>query len=171
MNRALGISIAVAIAALLLFLLSARSTEGVRAETPLTRAVAMVQQASSERHIRRDEVFLSVEGPHDAEAWIAYFFSPLSTRSWGFEGGLEDFPPQRGALVVPEGVAILRSREDELPSDLLESSPAASFQASSRHQLLVSADAATSRVRVRGFSGWKDEVVLDESWDFPRFSD
>jgi hypothetical protein len=141
--------------------------EPPRKLTPLEKASAFVKACSSERHIRKNEVFLNMEGEHTPSRWTEYFLSVYSTRNWVLEDSEE-------AKKVGKTLAGLISCSIK-PKDVrfvLEDSPPPPAELSNppQYELVVWADDQQGIIGVTGYEGENDNPVLEKQWAFSDFT-
>ncbi len=134
------------------------------ASGPLPRAAEFVRRASREPHLRNQTVFFSIEGNHDAEAWLDFFFSSFSTASWVYDGTEEaDYLP---GPKIPRDVILLKADATSHPQDFVGTEMFDLLHQGQRYQLLISVDNERSVIEVRGYENWQEPVVYQKEFPF-----
>lgn len=135
----------------------------------LDRAIALVKRGSTEEYLVRHSLFMSIEGNHDAQHWLGFFFSGMSTSTWTYDNDeyveYHGVTSRDGMPVCPSNVVFLPCLDSDTPQSLLETNMKAQWNREVEYQVLVSVSG--NRIRARGYEGFGAEPVVTEEWSYP----
>ena len=121
-------------------------------ETVWDKAEKFVKYHSSENYIKnKDGVFLTMDGEHDASAWVDYFFSVYSTRNWLSE--TDEYAAYTNEPLLPAGIALV---------------PLKKSNDATTPQLVIKSDDSKSLIIIEGYDPPDTGKVFSKEWKFPK---